>query len=210
AKESDIRDAQVSNIKPLFYASDDDFALEIYNKDETETMILYLTNSDKSFNEIYNEIYEKTKNSKEYTKKRVEEIIAKNPEKYKDIDKVVNINPFLKVPYLSIDRELNYDKELAGKPIKGKNYETSGEYWEIIKTLQTIKFDLNNEGAKLKSEAAIEAIAKMSVRPDYITINLNDYYYFDRPFIIFLKEINKDKPYFAARIKDGRYLVKSD
>ena len=41
-------------------------------------------------------------------------------------------------------------------------------------------------------------------------IDINNLYYFDRPFVIFMKEKGKDKPYFAARIKDGKYLVKDE
>ena len=66
---------------------------------------------------------------------------------------------------------------------------------------------MDNKGAKLKSEAAM-SVAKTSLDPE-AKIILDNYYYFDRPFVIFLKEKGKDKPYFAARINDGKYLVKS-
>ncbi len=206
----DVKNKQLQNISYLFYSSDDDFALKMQNADKSEEMILYLSDSDKSFDDIYNEIAEKSAQSAEYTKLRIDKIIAQNYEQFNNKDIRVNITPFLKVPYITINEEINYDEELANKPIKGKEFEKNGEYWEILKTLQTVKFNMDNEGAKLKSEAGMAVMKQMAARPSYITLNLNNYYYFDRPFVIFLKETNKDKPYFAAKIKDGKYLVKSD
>ena len=184
------------HITPLFYANNEDFALSITDKSDQEEMILYLTDSDKSFDEIFEEIKEKTSHSEEYTQTRIQQ--AKHGE-----DVEVVFNNYYKFPYLEIDRTLNFDDELTNKPIKS----TKGETFVISKTIQTIKFHLDNNGAKLKSEAAI-SIKATAMRPlKKITIMNN--YYFDRPFVIYLKEINKDKPYFAAKVKDGKYLVKA-
>ncbi len=206
----------------LFYANDDDFALKIKDKDNKEEMILYLTSSEASFDEIYNEILRKAEKKGFYQNQREQKEIKNRREELKnELKKIENTNHelekmfieqelssgdyefefknYYKIPYLHIDEKFDLSEELGGI-INGDK--------TIVKVLQTIQFDLDNVGARLKSEAGIyanKAIMMMSRE-----IKINNYYYFDRPFVIFLKEADKDKPYFAARIKDGKYLVKSE
>jgi len=198
------RNKLIANMSGLFYADDNDFAFKLIDKTGTEEMLWYLTDSDKSFDDIYSELKEKSAKKDEYTKKRIEAEKAKHNEPV-----AVSFSNNYKFPYLHIDEKFNFDEELAGREIKDKDYETSGTYWVIAKTIQTIKFDLDNDGAKLKSEAAISAYKETARRMPTPVIIFNNYY-FDRPFVIFLKEAGKDKPYFAARIKDGKYLVKAE
>ncbi len=187
----------------LFYINDDDFALMIADKNKQEEMILYLTDSDKSFDDLYNEMLDKINNKNEYIKERAKKISDKYG-KYA----TVKYDNYYKIPFIHIDEKINYDKELAHKDIKDKTYNTTGYTWEILKTLQTIKFDMNNEGAKLKSEAAVAVMMKTALLPSP-EIHIDNNFYFDRPFVLFLKEVGKDKPYFAAKIKDGKYLIKA-
>ncbi len=189
----------------LFYVNDDDFALKLINKDKNEEMILYLTESDASFEDIYNEICQKNRNKLDYIRMRSKEA----SEKYGSYVRI-KYNNYYKIPFMHIDKTLNYDKELADKDIKDKTYNSTGYTWRILKTLQTIKFDMDNEGAKLKSEAAIAVMKATAVGPSGTVINIDNNYFFDRPFVIFLKETGKDKPYFAARVKDGKYLIKEE
>ena len=186
----------------LFYVNDDDFALKLFNKDKDEEMILYLTNSKESFENIYDELLQKSQKKLDYIRLRSKEA----SEKYGSYARI-RYNNYYKIPFIHIDKTLNYDKELADKDIKDKTYYSTGYTWNILKTLQTIKFDMDNEGAKLKSEAAPAVMKATAMNPEMI-VNIDNNYFFDRPFVIFLKESGKDKPYFAARIKDGKYLVK--
>ena len=57
--------------------------------------------------------------------------------------------------------------------------------------METVKFEMDNTGVKLKSEAAI--IAKMTA---LLPSAEPRYFYFDDTFVLFLKEKGKDKPYF--------------
>ena len=34
------------------------------------------------------------------------------------------------------------------------------------------------------------------------------FFYFDKPFVLFMKEADKKNPYFMLKIKDTEYLVK--
>lgn len=100
----------------------------------------------------------------------------------------------LKVPNFDIDKTISYD-ELCEKRIAGTDY-------KISKALQTIKFKMDNKGGSLKSEAVL-GIMRMSLAPD-----MSRHFDFDQPFVLFLKEQGKDKPYFAARVENTEFLVK--
>ncbi len=100
----------------------------------------------------------------------------------------------VKIPNIDIDKTISYN-ELCEKQILGTNY-------KITKALQTIKFKMDNKGGSLKSEAVI-GVMKMSLAPD-----MSRHFDFDQPFVIFLKEQGKDKPYFAARVENTEFLVK--
>ena len=62
--------------------------------------------------------------------------------------------------------------------------------------METVKFEMDNTGVKLKSEAAI--IAKMTA----LLPSESRLFYFDDTFVVFLKEKGKEKPYFALRDYD--------
>ena len=103
-------------------------------------------------------------------------------------------NDELKVPNINIDKTISYD-ELCEKRILGTNK-------KITKALQTIKFKMDNKGGTLKSEAVI-GIMRMSLAPE-----TGRHFDFNQPFVMFLKEQGKDKPYFAARIDNTEFLEK--
>ena len=95
----------------------------------------------------------------------------------------------LKVPNLKFFEEKSFD-EVCGKRIKGTNL-------MIDQAMETIRFDMDNTGVKLKSEAAM-TIMKMSLEPQADPRMFN----FDDTFVLFLKEKGKNKPYFALRVHD--------
>ena len=69
----------------------------------------------------------------------------------------------------------------------------------IDKAIESIKFDLNNKGIKLKAEAGLTAEVTSILPPEELVPRL---FYFDDTFVIFLKEKEKSTPYFALRIND--------
>ena len=100
----------------------------------------------------------------------------------------------LRIPFISISDEINYD-ELCGRFIKGTE-------WWIRQALQTIDFELNNVGGSIKSEALIDATRQGgAMLGDKRTLIFNS------DFILYLKEENKDKPYFALKVDDIDVLV---
>lgn len=116
-------------------------------------------------------------------------------EKNKKVSKFTSYD-FLKVPEINVNKTISYN-DLCNKKIKNSNY-------IISQALQTIKFKMDNEGGTLKSEAAM-AIMKTSLIPE---AKKSRYFYFDKPFVMFLKEQGKDKPYYAMKVNNTNYLVK--
>lgn len=121
-----------NNITVLFYNNTSDFAVKLKTK-ENEELLLYRINSDNSFNELYNQILQK---SESYNGKK---------EFQKDDE--------LKIPYIDIDTIINYN-DLCDKTIKG----TNGLY--IKNALQNVRFTLNEKGGNLISEAGLKDIYK--------------------------------------------------
>lgn len=98
----------------------------------------------------------------------------------------------LRVPFIKVNDEINYD-ELCGREIKNSKY-------YIKQALQTIDFELNNVGGSVKSEVVIDATTKA------LTENARKMI-FDSDFILYLKEENKEQPYFALKVDNTDVLV---
>lgn len=159
------------NVEVLFYNNQNDFAVKLKTK-ENEELILYMNETYTSFNDMYNEIEEKSKN---YTG-----------------DKTFNKSDELKVPYINVDTIINYD-ELCGKIIK----DTDQMY--ISNAIQNVKFTLNEKGGNLVSEAAVVS--------EYNSLAENARFFnFTKPFVLFMKEENKSKPYFSLKVDNVNIL----
>lgn len=156
-----------AGIKVLFYNNPTDFALEIATKGN-DVLYIYKNSSNKPFNYIYEEIGKKSK-------------------MYRG-DRNFTVDDRLKIPNLKIFEEKEFT-EISGHRIKGTNM-------IIDKAIETVAFDINNKGGKLKSEAAM-TIAKISLEH-----NEKRCFYVNDTFVIFLKENNKKNPYFALRVND--------
>ena len=135
------------------------------------------------------------------TKNSDEIIIIKNPkgntfdEIYKNIlNKKVTVfksNDNFMMPVIDFNVLREY-VELENKEIK-----TLDGIYMIDKAIQSIKFSLDEKGGKVKSEAGMDVKFETSVLE-----NKSRYFYVNDTFALFLKESNKDKPYFALRVDD--------
>lgn len=160
------------NVEVLFYNSEDNFAIKLKTK-EGEEVILYKTSGEnKSFEENYKEIQRQKNN---YSGKTIFEK-----------------NDILKIPFIKVSDEINYD-ELCGRKIKNCKY-------YIKQAIQTIDFELNNVGGSVKSEAVIDATEKAFIEGSKKMI-------FDGDFILYLKEESKEQPYFALKVDNTDVLV---
>ena len=169
----------------LYYKSKDDFAVKLRTKQEDE-VILCKNPEGKTFGEIYNNILDKTE-VKVYN-------MPNNQDNYEAIKVYGELKEgeLLKVPNIKL-REKNEITEIEDKKFLFSN----GEVYSIEKALQTIEFELDRTGGKIKSEAGMmvknESVAIMDEIREFSI---------DDTFAIFLIEKGKDKPYFAGKIND--------
>ena len=164
------------NVSVLFYNRHDDFAISLHTKGNDE-VILYRTDDDKKFNEYYKDLTDKTK---EFEESQI----------FGNYDR-------LKVPDIKLYQITNFS-DLEGKQIKDTDF-------TIEKTIETVDFRMNNEGVKLKSEAAIsiENCAIIAAPPKIRR------FYFNDTFVLFLIEKGKTVPYYAMRVRDIESLNKT-
>ena len=156
-------------IDVLFYKDKDNFAIKLNTKTNDE-VIFYKNPIGNTFNEIYDNL---VKNTNNYTG-------SKNFGS-EDTFKAPMIDFNIKKEYTELENKKFYDK-------------LNNEY-EISKALQTIKFSLDENGGKVKSEAIID-IKNTSAIGDIREFNV------DSTFALFLKEKDKEKPYLALKVED--------
>lgn len=100
----------------------------------------------------------------------------------------------LRIPYVKVNGMINYN-QLYDKKIKN----SKGLY--IYDVIQNVNFYLNERGCNLSSKAAMVT--------EYMGIGQDTKYcYFQDTFIIFMKEKNSDKPYFALKVDNNDILEK--
>ena len=162
------------NVNVLFYNSYEDFGVKLITKGNDE-VVLYRTNDDKTFDAFYADLNKKTK-------------------AYKG-DKKFNKDDKLRVPDINLYQETSF-KDVEGHQIKGTNF-------KIDKTIETVDFRMNNEGVKLKSEAAI--MMKCMAMP----IERGRNFTFTDNFVLFLVEKGQKTPYYAMRVTDVESLNKT-
>ncbi len=157
-----------SSVKVLFYNDPNDFAVVLTTKSDDE-VFLYKNSANKEFNYLYADMLKK-------------QTAFTGSKEFGNDDE-------LKVPNIKLFEEKTFD-DLSGKRVMGTNI-------IIDQAIETIKFDMDNKGVKLKSEAAM-TIMKMSLMPDME----QRLFYLNDTFVIFLKEKDKKNPYFALRVHD--------
>ena len=162
------------NIRVLYYNSKDDFAVVLKTKNHDE-VIMVKSPEGNTFNQIYENMNKKTQESTSSTYMKEED--------------------YFKAPKLKFNVKKDY-VELAGKMFPTAD----GDVLEIAKALQTIQFEIDEKGGKVKSEAAIDVKDGLAIDPG--AKPKPRYFYLDNTFALFLREEGKELPYFAARIED--------
>ena len=166
-----------SQVYVYYYNSDKDFAVALKTK-EWEDVILARWIWWSSFTNIYGNI-------------------LKNEKKYK-WNHYFTVDDYLKVPELKVNTFTEF-RELEKKEFFAINRDVCS----IEKILQTIELKLDKEGWEIKSEMWASPRAYPSCIGCWNVNKIEHrYFYFDKPYLMFLKEENKDLPYFAAQISD--------
>ena len=95
------------------------------------------------------------------------------------------------MPYIKFDLKEEIT-EVENKPFSLSN----GDGYIIDKALQTIQFEIDEKGGKIKSEAGM-SVKVTSIRPqEPRKFNV------DQTFVMFLIEQGENLPYFATKISD--------
>ena len=157
-------------VKVLFYNSPFDYAVALQG--QNDEVILYRTEKNTSFKNIYASMIERSK-------------------KYKGSKDFV-AGDRLKVPYMSVKQEVSYP-QLCGKEILN----TDRLY--IAQALQNVDFNMNNAGVRLKSEALMDIKTMSMPIPND---NWGRNFFFNKTFYLFMKEKSKPLPYYAMRVQD--------
>ncbi len=159
----------------LFYNSKNDYAVILNTKDKKDLVLLYRTNDKLTLAEAYKQMLE---SSFEY-----------------EGDKTFKKSDKLKVPFIKFKNDYTY-KNLTNKKIKGTDF-------TIGTAMQTVDFNLDKKGVKLKSEAAMIMRMSMVIPEKEETREFN----FDDNFYLFLQE-NMNAPYFAMKVGDVKGINK--
>lgn len=170
-KKSSESEELRNQVKVLYYNSKDVFAIKLITKQEDE-VILCKNPKGNTFNEIYKNII--TQESKYKGNKNFQE------------------GELLKVPNIKMNEKTEFT-EIQNKSFLFSN----GDSYHIEKALQTIQFELDKTGGKIKSEAGMMVKYESAIMIDEIRE-----FAIDDTFAIFLIEKGKDKPYFAGKIND--------
>ena len=157
-------------VEVLYYNSKDVFAIKLETKQEDEVILCKNPNGN-TFSEIYQNIQQQ--------------------ESSYDGSKKLEEKELLKIPNIKINEKKEIS-EVENEPF----FFSNGESYMIEKALQTIQFDLDKKGGKIKSEAGM-MVSKTALMPGE-----SREFAVDNTFAIFLKEEGKDNPYFAAKIDD--------
>lgn len=169
--DSKSNEALNNNVSVLFYNNENDYAIQLLTK-EDDIIYLYRTNDKDNFKAVYEKMNKEAKNY--------------NGEKaFQDIDT-------LKVPNLKFSLEKQYPF-LVNKFIEG----TNGMFFSLA--IETLKFELDNKGGKVKSEALF------MVEDNAIMLEPHDkpiprHFNFDKTFVLFLVDKGKSNPYMALRV----------
>lgn len=167
--DDSTKDTVRNQVEVLYYNSKEDFAVKLITKTDDEVILVKGCNKN-TFKEVYNEVNEKTNTT------------------YSEFSKIDK----LKIPNITF----NLKKEIT--EVENKRFAfANGDEYKIEKALQTIQFQLNKKGGKIKSESGMMVNKTAAIMPEK-----SREFFFDDTFTIFLKEKNKQLPYFAAKISD--------
>ncbi len=161
-----------NQVEVLYYNSERDFAV-ILNTKEGEQVILCRGAKGENFAKTYNNIMKKAN-------------AYKGNKKFTEDDS-------LKVPNIKFSTKKEFE-ELCNKVFIAKD----GDKCRIEQAIQTIELEMDKLGGKIKSEAIIGMAKTTAVMP----VSEQRYFYLNDEFTMFLKEKDKDMPYFAANIED--------
>ena len=123
-------------------------------------------------------------------------VLTAKAETYIGSKEMIRTKDELTIPFIKVNAEINYD-ELCNKIIKNSN----GAF--IKQAVQIVNFELDNYGGNITSEAYVDMYLSASLETPR-------YFNFTDDFVLYLKEENSEKPYFALYVNDTNVLVSEE
>ena len=159
----------------LYYENEDNFAIEIETNNDDKIVLVRKDAFETNFNDIYKSVKSKA-------------------DSYEGSTAFEAVDEF-KMPNLEIDVLRNYE-ELTGAKFTAPKADGI-----INAAMQTIKFNIDEKGGSIKSEAVMDVTFTSAIMPPEEKPEPR-YFYCDDEFVMFLVEYGKDNPYFAVKVDD--------
>lgn len=180
------------SINILYYKNDNDFAVRLNPKDTGHEILLYMP--DKKGNDLQQMFY----SLKEKAESAIKEKQSGEASWKYSIDME---GDELLITKFSFNIETNYGK------LEGSEFMMANERYVIEKVYQRIAFILDEEGAKVESEAIMEATTEEM--PEPVEKPHAQKLHFNKPFLVLLKRKDSPNPYFAMWV-DNTELMQKD
>ena len=159
----------------LYYENEDDFAIEIETKTDDKIVLVRKDAFETNFNDIY-------------------ESVKLKADSYEGSTAFETVDEF-KMPNLEIDVLRKYEE------LSGAKFTAPKADGVINVAMQTIKFNIDEKGGSIKSEAVMDVTFTSAIMtPEELP--KPRYFYCDDEFVMFLVEDGKDNPYFAVKVDD--------
>jgi hypothetical protein len=162
--------AQRENVKIIKYDNDDKFIIKLQLKDQNDELILAKGYDMKNPQNVVNEINE---NNKKY------------------LSTIGEYDRF-KAPKLHLDHHRDYI-ELIGKFLANKDFL---DYF-IAQMFENIKFDMDEKGARVESEAVIAPVDYAIMEPEK-----PKFFILDKPYWVVMKRADSQNPYFILGVNN--------
>ncbi len=169
----------LGQVSILDYVSDDDFVIELKTRSEADQVILAKVQPQATLEAT------------------IQSVLTREPDPW--IERF-NSSDVLKVPMVKFDVRRSFN-ELTNHPfpVVGLEYPT----YFIETAIQSIRFELNEAGVRLRSEAFGFGIGVVSAPPE------PRHLVFDKPFLLMMKLTDADQPYFAMWVDNPELLGKA-
>lgn len=200
--QKDIPETILRQVNILSYKDKDDFVLELKTKSAGDRVILAkiapAATLKKTIAAVDRRILADEKKRRDKTAE-----LAGNLDQ-KTIDRLMlNMQPgdMLKIPKINFDLTRGYS-ELCDRTLIVKNPKVAKDLL-ISSAVQNIRFQMDEKGVRLRSEAHISLTCSATARHhEHIMI-------FDNPFLIIMKRRNSNVPYFALWVDNPEVLCKT-
>lgn len=178
----------------LYYKDDNNFIIKLIPIDKEHEIILFKSSLDSNPS-----LLATIDSMNEYIEKGKKEMVLEDLKWCYEFQ----IGNKLVIPKLKFNIEHDYNN-LANNYFGGK----SG-LWYIIKATQKTAFEIDQNGAKIKSEAEL-ILGKKKKQEIEKPIQKIKIMMFDKPFLLLMKRVDNKNPYFAMWVANAELMEKED